>query len=179
MFLTLFTTPPFLFRRVVYLSVILTFAFLCFLNLPIPPGWAHLQFAVSLVWMYYLDWLSKMLLHRPEHDFWKIGRPVHEAEKLSLGWDKLYWAFSLLSTPRGVGWNFQVPNLRPRTKLLGRWWFVAGQIGWVVILTALSGRLGQEMVKWNSSLDGFWRALLVPLVGGEMLVGHRDPVCPV
>jgi len=164
-FLVLFTTPPSPLRRIVYFSVFLTFAYLCFSKLPIPPGWTRLQLAVSLVWMYYLDWLAKMLLRRPEHDFWRIGRPAHEAEKLPLGWEKLSWAFSLLSTPRGVGWNFQIPNLRPRTKLLGRWWFVAGQVGRVIILTAFSGWLGREMVKWNSSSEGFWRALLVPLVG--------------
>jgi len=30
--------------------------------------------------MYYLGWLAKMLFHRPEHDFWRVGRPAHEAE---------------------------------------------------------------------------------------------------
>lgn len=164
-FLFLFALPPFPLRRLTYLLVFLIFAYLCFLKSPIPPGWPQLQLALSLTWMYYLGWLAKMLLRRPEHDFWRIGRPAHEAEALPFGWGKLCWAYSLLATPRGVGWNFQIPNLQPRTKLVGRWRFVGAQLVRVAMLSAISGWLGMELAKWHTSLEGYWRAMLVPIVG--------------
>ncbi|KAK1759454.1 membrane bound O-acyl transferase family-domain-containing protein [Echria macrotheca] len=164
-FLLLFTLPPFGLRRLAYLAVFTTFFSLCFLQFTVLSAWPQLQLALSVTWMYYLGWLTKMLFHRPEHDFWRIGRPAHEAEKMSFGLKKLSWAFALLSAPRGVGWNYQIANLRPRTKLVGRWWFAARQTVRVIILSIVSLFSGAILMRWHRELNGFWKATLVPMIG--------------
>ena len=79
-FLLLFTLPRFPLRGALYLGTFIFYFLRCFVPPSIPPEWTQLTLALALTWMYYLGWLAKMLFHRPEHDFWRVGRPAHEAE---------------------------------------------------------------------------------------------------
>lgn len=126
-FVLFFTLPPFPSRRLVVLSTTLVLAYLCLTpSSPVGGGsTSQMRYGASAAWLYYLGWLAKLLLHRPEHDFWRVGSEPHEAERMTFGLAKLRWACSLLAAPRGVGWNFQPPDLLPppppdEEKALGR-----------------------------------------------------------
>jgi hypothetical protein len=92
-FLLLFALPPFPFRRLVFLTAFFSLFRLCFVPFSIPPDWVTIRVGLVLTWMLYLGWLAKMVLHDPEHDFWRVDRPAHEAEGMGLGRDKLLWVF--------------------------------------------------------------------------------------
>ncbi len=118
-FVLFLALPPFPTRRLVVLSTTLVLAYLCLA--PSPPmtsnggssSTSQMRYGASAAWLYYLGWLAKLLLHRPEHDFWRVGSEPHEAERMTFGLAKLRWACSLLAAPRGVGWNFRPPNPPP------------------------------------------------------------------
>ncbi|KAK4214257.1 hypothetical protein QBC37DRAFT_156703 [Rhypophila decipiens] len=171
-----------------------------------------LRLALALPWMVYLDWLTKMCLHaQPEHDFWRAtptespgtssdGNEENSGVRTGSGRrreqqyylipqphgfiEKLVWAFSLLSSPRGVGWNYEAPahhvdSIHPKRPLppcqQGRCMFSAVQVLRCLCLHVLSEILSILLVSWSGSggnllskvpaaLD--WKKLsLVPLVG--------------
>lgn len=167
--------PPFPFRRLIYVISFLSIFHLCFLYnnaSPLSSESTHLRVALALSWMYYLDWLAKMVLHDlPERDFWRVdvdlGTTSTSESKYELGhkgvastshipeimaqpynWrKKLAWAVSLLASSRGVGWNFQVVwGLRERGRLVGRRRFVMEQIIRVVVLVVFSDFASTIMV---------------------------------
>ena len=74
MFLFLFTLPPFPIRGLLFLTEFHLFFSLCFLPLSVPldDTW---QIGPALVWLIYLNWFAKMMLHKPERDFWRIVAP--------------------------------------------------------------------------------------------------------
>ena len=162
-FLVLFTLPPFRLRSAIYLAAFTFFFLRCFVPLSIPPEWSQLTLSFALAWMYYLGWLAKMLFYQPEHHFWRVGRPAHEAEYYTglLNRQKLGWACQLLASPRGVGWNFQVRGLRPRSRLYGRWWFVAMQIARATALAPVSVGMSAVLARDYHALGGWWKALVL------------------
>jgi lipoprotein signal peptidase len=129
-FLLFFTLPPYPLRALELWTLATVFFYQC---LVLPPNSdtgqtsSLLRYSLVTMWLYYVGWLAKMLLRNPEHAFWRTGRAPHEAEKLGFGWEKFKWALSLLSSPRGVGWNTQLPDLQLRRRLLGRWRFALRQ----------------------------------------------------
>ncbi|RDW68472.1 hypothetical protein BP5796_09129 [Coleophoma crateriformis] len=81
-----------------------------------------------------LKWIDFMILHTPEKDFRRVGR----AEGSFVGGEgveervpetfleKLLWSCDLWTTLRGIGWNWQVPNV-PGTPA-SKWSFVKQRI---------------------------------------------------
>ncbi|KAM7187536.1 hypothetical protein V8F33_011183 [Rhypophila sp. PSN 637] len=103
--------------------------------------------------------------------------------------EKLGWAFSLLSSPRGVGWNYEAPahdldSIHPKRPLppcqQGRCMFAAVQVLRCLCLHVFSEFLSILLVSWSGAGEVFiwgdllsrvpvavdWKKLsLVPLVG--------------
>jgi len=88
MFLFLFTLPPFPIRGLLFLTAFHLFFSLCFIPLSVPLGGIW-QIGLALVWLTYLDWFAKMMLHMPERDFWRIGAHPQEAGSMGFGQRKL------------------------------------------------------------------------------------------
>ncbi|KAK0643619.1 hypothetical protein B0T16DRAFT_392117 [Cercophora newfieldiana] len=104
-----------------------------------------------------------MILHNPEHDFWRTGHPDHEAETMGFGRAKFIWALSLLSSPRGIGWNFQLKTLRIRQKLVGKPWFVLWQLLRAGVFTGVSWAVKTLLERQHAtSPQRFSKALAVP-----------------
>ncbi|KAM7184806.1 hypothetical protein V8F20_012051 [Naviculisporaceae sp. PSN 640] len=215
-FLLFFALPPFPFRKPVYLIIFLTFFYFSFLfDSHTKTGHAlnpQIRLPLALVWMYYLDWLTKMCLHsQPEHDFWRVsnrsdaitkatgaegtGSPPTTARAYLVSQphgfsEKLRWAFSLLSSPRGVGWNYQIhhgsemktgplADSRDQKTGAGTWGFVALQICRCIFFLILSQGITVVLMRWSSfdqaaakiefgshTWEVNWRKLcLLPLIG--------------
>ncbi len=133
-FILFYTLPPFPGRRLLLAATVAPLAWLClFAPPPADGGLASLlRFAMAAMWMHYLGWLSRMVFHDPEHQFWRAGKPPHEAETMGFGWAKLRWACSLLFSWRGVGWNIEILGLPPsprRREPRGRARFVLSELG--------------------------------------------------
>ncbi|KAK4450072.1 hypothetical protein QBC34DRAFT_403710 [Podospora aff. communis PSN243] len=162
-FLVFFLLPPSPFRRLTYLAAFLLLFYRCFFMSSIPHDWLATRSVLAFVWMLYLDWLAKMALHNPEHDFWRTGHPAHEAERMKPGIDKLGWAVALLASPRGIGWNFQLTKLQPRQRPAGRWRFTFQQLLRAVTFAGFSNFVGDFMKKQDAaSTWGFRRAAVIP-----------------
>jgi hypothetical protein len=135
-----FTLPPFPLRRAMFGAGMAALAYPCLFA-------AHAsaeaeaatrmqnRYGLSVLWMYCLYNLAKMLLHDPEHDFWRDGHAPREAEHMPLGRAKLGWAAGLLSSHRGVGWNVRARGV-PAPAPVGRWRFVLRQLVRVVWMYA-------------------------------------------
>jgi hypothetical protein len=128
-FFLFFTLPAFP-RRGTLLTVFTALMVYPCLLAPSPPipHIATPRFGLVAMWLFYVGWLGKMLFHDPEHDFWRTGRPPHEAEAMPFGWQKFKWAASLLCSWRGVGWNCQVRRLPAPRPRVGRWRFAAREV---------------------------------------------------
>lgn len=102
------------------------------------PRTPQLGFLLSL-WIPTLGVLEKLLAHPqgPEHDFWRLDRPIREAESMK-PWSlaKARWAFALATNMRGVGWNYGSLKLpKPSKRSLGRTrtGYILSQLLWVVV----------------------------------------------
>lgn len=162
-FLFFFTLPPFPLRRLAFLISFISLFYLCFFSFTIPLSWPEIRIGVTLLWMLYLGWLAKMILHKPEHDFWRTGHSAHEAENMSFGRNKFLWALALLTSPRGMGWNFQMNMLQPRQKLIGKWRFTMWQIlcagCCIYVSRAIEGLIEKQ---FTTPPGWFPKALVVP-----------------
>ncbi|KAK3326687.1 hypothetical protein B0H66DRAFT_551507 [Apodospora peruviana] len=206
-FLLLFSIPPFAPRQPLYLTAIISLFYLCFFSSDNNLN-SHIRLALALPWMFYLDWATKMVLHHlPEHDFWPVtasdaqingnikkfrrqstGNGHHhqpQSPPIPQGWKpRLAWAIGLLSSPRGVGWNFQLstPDLPPETKnaAMGRWRFVIRQtcrvVGFIVLSELISATMmmmqllmtENECSKSQDHYDFSWGNGLMEMVGAWM-----------
>lgn len=148
------TAPPFPGRGIIFASLIITVDYLS-LTSPWPANEGETRpsrYGISSSWLLVLPVLEKLLLHVPEREFWRIkapldgvnGRDQGKADKPSTShhqfpvpppwtWQKLCWAISLASTPRGVGWNFASHRVRSdyeaaAQKRIGRLAFVGASL---------------------------------------------------
>ncbi|KPM35405.1 hypothetical protein AK830_g11153 [Neonectria ditissima] len=67
-----------------------------------------MRYGLTGSWIFVLPAVERLLLHQPERDFWRLDeekKPRHGRPR-EWTWDKLRWAAALVTTPRGVGWNF-------------------------------------------------------------------------
>jgi len=123
------TLSPFKHRKLIFAILTAVLAYACFAY---PYAYQPTtRSGLSMVWMYHLGNAAKILLYNPEHDFWRTSTDEtpstqqdgkgkgkeHEAERMRFGWEKFKWAFGLLSSFRGVGWNWEVKGV-PKTKLV-------------------------------------------------------------
>ncbi len=116
--LSLFS-PPFPGRSLLFVSLIAVSEWGCTTS-PWPPttlasgsasfSMRPLRYGLAGSWIFVLPVLEKLLIMRtPETDCWHLDeadRPPDERRPRELSWRKLRWAISLVTTPRGVGWNF-------------------------------------------------------------------------
>lgn len=129
-----FYLPPFPFRNVIFgtatVGVVAANAINTF------PSERTLRYGLSGVWIVYFPVLEKLLLHRsPEHDFWRLDREPHEAERMRpFSLEKAAWAASLLTSLRGAGWSHGSKRMpKGPEKEQSRLAFVLGQLRHVLV----------------------------------------------
>lgn len=184
--------PPFRQRAVIFVPIIFLLVFLTWVNLFSP----MIETRVILLaqWPWYLGTVEKLLLARPEEDYWRHNHKSREP--LSLSWlTKCKWAAALYCSPRGVGWNYQVkgvPHYRGPSSKAG---FVLDQSRWLAIcfisIDALHlysreyyFRPGVDPVdltsysrNWGRSCVNAVHGLLVPYFGLNLIYGQLAIVC--
>ncbi|KAB5585046.1 membrane bound O-acyl transferase family-domain-containing protein [Coniochaeta sp. 2T2.1] len=105
--------PPFRHRGLLILLIVSFAAWRATIS-PWPPNEGPTQaqrYGLSCAWMYYFPVMERLLLHRPERDFFQFnskndGHPPAPPAEYSFG--KLRWATELFASLRGVGWNIGV-----------------------------------------------------------------------
>src|SRR5438105_462413 len=82
-FILFFTLPPFPFRRFILTAITTILAYKCLFvpSSDIGPS-PLMRFTMTSMWIHYMGWLAKMLFHHPERDYWRVGKPTREAEKM-------------------------------------------------------------------------------------------------
>ncbi|KAM5373877.1 hypothetical protein ACJZ2D_006706 [Fusarium nematophilum] len=108
--LTAFSCPPFRGRGLLFATVIAANDYACTVS-PWPPNIGDtrpMRYGMAGSWLFVLPALERLLLHVPERDFWLLDQAgqVNNGRPKEFTWEKLCWAASLVTTPRGVGWNF-------------------------------------------------------------------------
>ena len=89
----------------------------------------QLRYALSTSWIWYVPTLQKLLCSEPEQTYWRLDKQPAEAARMRFGLQKIRWAASLWSNPRGIGWNYQTRRLRPPAYSNNqRFRFILGQI---------------------------------------------------
>jgi hypothetical protein len=139
------TSPRFPFRRHVFTALLLAL----FTASRIHPHFSNdlgLVQPFILAWSTFLSSLEKIALsgdEGPEHYFWRVDRPAHEAEQFgAFGPKKLKWAVALLFNMRGVRWNYEVKNVpRPIKATKGR--FLVNQVVSLVYYVAMADVVSQ------------------------------------
>lgn len=89
---------------------------------------AELRAALISQWPWYLGTIAHLMLAKPEHEYWRLDKPEHEAEKMSFGPQKLAWSAALWVNPRGINWSQQIRGIRRGSAPTTRWRFVFHQL---------------------------------------------------
>jgi hypothetical protein len=118
--------PPFQNRSWVFVPLIGTLAYASATNLGSYD--AELRAALISQWPWYLGTIAHLVFAQPEHEYWRLDRPQHEAEKMSFGWQKLAWSVALWVNPRGINWSQQIRGIRRGSAPATRWSFVFHQL---------------------------------------------------
>lgn len=112
-------SPQFPFRRHLFTAILVAL----FVASRVRPHFSNDPAVVQpfiLGWSTFLSAMEKVMFsgeEGPEHHFWRIDRPAHEAEHLrAFGPMKLKWAAAMLFNMRGVRWNYEVKNIPPLPK---------------------------------------------------------------
>ena len=112
-------SPQFRFRRHVFAAILVALFAMSRFHLHFSNDLAVVQ-PFILGWLAFLSALEKIVFSSdkgPEHHFWRIDRPAHEAEVLgAFGPMKLGWATAMLFNMRGVRWNYEVKNIPALSK---------------------------------------------------------------
>ncbi|KAI9836331.1 MAG: hypothetical protein M1837_003398 [Sclerophora amabilis] len=107
-FLTPLILPPFPFRGVIFFSLLTV----CYAGIVrSTTGEPLFDWCLGLSTTTQMFKSSDLLiLSDPERDFWQNGKQSGDA--LQLGpWEKTKWAAELAYSPRGVGWNWEIPYI--------------------------------------------------------------------
>lgn len=101
--------PPFRARSPIFVALIAALGFLSYLNMVTDDIATRL--ALVNQWWIFLGTIEKLLFSNVEEDYHQVGRKRREAALMPFGLEKFKWALSLLLSPRGIGWNFQVKGV--------------------------------------------------------------------
>ena len=118
--------PPFTGRSEIFVPSIAALAFLSYTNLVTEDHTCRL--AMLNQWWIFLATVEKLLFSNVEEDYYRKDRAKAEALSMSLGVEKIKWALSLLTNPRGIGWNFEVKGVPAADKPLSRRKFLRYQL---------------------------------------------------
>ncbi|KAK6827830.1 toxin biosynthesis protein [Apiospora arundinis] len=126
--ITSLALPPFQHRALIFVPLIAALAYASATNLGAYS--AELRATLISLWPWYLGTIADLAWARPEHDYWRLDRPAHEAESMSggWGWRKLAWSAALWANPRGIGWSHQIRGVRRGRGPAARWPFVWYQL---------------------------------------------------
>ncbi|KAH6892437.1 hypothetical protein B0T10DRAFT_483787 [Thelonectria olida] len=107
--ITSFASPPFLGRGVAF-SGLLVFTYYACIVSPWPPNdgtTRAMRYGMTGSWMFLLTAIERHLFHHPEMDFRILDEEKRRKNRQPPEWtlQKLHWAFALVCTLRGVGWN--------------------------------------------------------------------------
>jgi hypothetical protein len=139
------TSPRFPFRRHIFTTLLLVL----FTASRIHPHFSNdlgLVQPFILAWSTFLSSLEKIALsgdEGPEHHFWRIDRPAHEAEQFgAFGPKKLKWAAAMLFNMRGVRWNYEVKNV-PRSTKATKGRFLMNQVASLIYYVVMADVVSQ------------------------------------
>ena len=118
--------PPFKSRPILFVPLIAGLAFLSYANM-LTEDLAARQAMVNQWWIF-LATIEKLLFSNVEEDYYRTGRVAAEASSMSFGSEKFRWALSLLASPRGIRWNFQVKGVPAADESLTKWQFLRLQL---------------------------------------------------
>ncbi|KAM7193084.1 hypothetical protein V8F20_008600 [Naviculisporaceae sp. PSN 640] len=100
---------PFHLRGVVVIVLVGILEWLCTVS-PWPPNVGDtrpMKYGLASSWIFVLPVIQRLLISRPEKDFWRIDEgPNPGPPPKNWSFKKLGWSVSLFSSPRAVGWNF-------------------------------------------------------------------------
>jgi hypothetical protein len=67
-----------------------------------------MRYGMAGSWLLVLPAVERLLLHVPERDFWLVDQQgeLNNGRPKEWTWDKVQWATKLVTSSRGVGWNF-------------------------------------------------------------------------
>ena len=105
--------PPFRHRATIFVPLIVGLVYATWSNLFMTATVGR-AFLIAQ-WPWYMGTLAKLIFQEPEQLYWRDGHPPQEATTMGF-WDKLGWSTMLYLSPRGVGWNYRVRNVRPGPK---------------------------------------------------------------
>lgn len=112
---TAYLPPPSRLRAPVFLLALALLQWRCTVspwpsNAPDHGSDRALRYGLASTWLFVLPVLQRVVMQTPEADFFRVdetlpdgGRPDPPKE---WSWEKVRWAMNLMTTPRGVGWNF-------------------------------------------------------------------------
>ncbi|KAI5460854.1 hypothetical protein BGZ63DRAFT_387923 [Mariannaea sp. PMI_226] len=105
-----FACPGFRGRGIFFSTLFILNDYACIIS-PWPPKEGPsrpMRYVMAGSWLFLLPAVERLLLHKPEEDFWCLDEEKKPKHACSRDWtlQKLGWAFALVSSPRAVGWNF-------------------------------------------------------------------------